>query len=147
MFLLDTNILSLITPTKRRSVVDQAVVDWIVKRSTDLWLSVITAAEIQDGISNASRIGASRKAMDLQDWWGEVRHYYQSRFLSFDLATAQIAGEYMIIARAAGINPGFEDLAIAATAKQHSLAVLTINEKDFRALGVPFHNPYKGLPD
>lgn len=143
MFLLDTNIISLLAPTKRRTAADQAIASWIVERSEDLWLSVITAAEVQDGISNATRRGATRKAHDLQEWWGEIEHYYEKRLLPFDLATARIAGQYMTLARSAGISPGFEDIAIAATAKQHDLEILTINEKDFKPLGVRFRNPLK----
>jgi hypothetical protein len=46
-----------------------------------------------------------------------------------------------------GISPGFEDIAVAATGKQHDLIVLTENEKDFRPLGVRYQNPFVGLPE
>jgi predicted nucleic acid-binding protein len=146
MYLLDTDIVSLIAPTKRRTKGDEAVAEWIVKRSPDLWLSVITAAEIEDGISNANRAGATRKSRNLDEWWRELRHYYSNRFLPLDLDTARLTGQFMTIARAAGINPGFEDIAIAATAQKNDLIVLTTNEKDFRPLGVRYHNPFEKLP-
>ena len=114
-------------------------------RSPDLWLSVITASEIEDGIANATRLGATRKANALTEWWGEIRHYYHRRILPLDLEAATLAGRLMSIARSAGISPGFEDIAIAATGRQHDLVVLTANEKDFRPLGVKFHNPFLGL--
>jgi len=146
VYLLDTDIVSLIAPTQRRSKGDQAVAEWIVKRSPDLWLSVITAAEIEDGISNAARVGATRKSHVLREWWGELNHYYSDRFLPLDLETAKLTGQFMTIARAAGINPGFEDIAIAATAQKNDLIVLTTNEKDFRPLGIRYRNPFDKLP-
>jgi predicted nucleic acid-binding protein len=147
VYLLDTNVVSLLAPSKRRSPADKELVTWVVDRTSDLWLSVITAAEVEDGIANAKRTGASRKAADLAEWWGEVKHYYGSRILPLDLETATITGRLMTVARAAGISPGFEDIAIAATGRQHDLTVLTANEKDFRSLGVRYRNPFDGLPD
>jgi predicted nucleic acid-binding protein len=146
LYLLDTNVLSLLAPSKRRTPADEDLVAWIVERSSDLWLSVITAAEIEDGIANAKRTGATKKADALAEWWGEIRHYYESRILPLDLETATVTGQLMTVARAAGISPGFEDIAIAATGRQHDLTVLTENEKDFRPLGVRFQNPFVGLP-
>lgn len=147
MYLLDTNIVSLLAPTKRRSETDEELAAWVIQRSEDLWLSVVTAAEIEDGIAKAMRTGAARKARDLAEWWGEVRHYYDARILPLDLETARETGRLMDVARAAGINPGFEDVAIAATGKRNGLVVLTANERDFRPLGVDFMNPQAGLPE
>jgi predicted nucleic acid-binding protein len=146
VYLLDTNVVSLLAPSKHRTPADDALVAWIVDRSSDLWLSVITAAEIEDGIANATRIGATKKAAALTEWWGEIRHYYQSRILPLDLETATVTGQLMALARSAGISQGFEDIAIAATGRQHDLVVLTANEKDFRPLGVKYQNPFVGLP-
>ena len=146
MFLLDTNVVSVVAPTRRRSAADEALAAWLVKRSDDLWLSVITAAEVEDGIAKAARLGATRKARDLAEWWGEIQHFYSSRILPLDLETARETGRLMDVARAASISPGFEDLAIAATGLQHGLTVLTANEKDFAPLGVAVVNPFVGLP-
>jgi predicted nucleic acid-binding protein len=49
-------------------------------------------------------------------------------------------------ARAAGIDPGFEDLAVAAIGMTRGLTVLTRNAKDFETLGVPFADPLEALP-
>jgi predicted nucleic acid-binding protein len=146
LYLLDTNVVSLLAPSERRTPADDALAAWIVERSPDLWLSVITAAEVEDGIANAKRTGATKKSDALAEWWREIRHYYGSRILPLDLETAIVAGQLMTIARAAGISPGFEDIAIAATGRRHDLIVLTENEKDFRPLGVKFQNPFGGLP-
>lgn len=146
MYLLDTNVISLIAPSKRRTEADEALAQWVVERSESLWLSVVTAAEIESGIAKAARTGAKRKARDLAEWWGEIRHYYADRILPLDLETAVETGRLMDVALGAGISPGFEDIAIAATGRCNKLVVLTDNEKDFRPLGVEFINPLAGLP-
>lgn len=107
---------------------------------------MITAAEIEDGIAKAARTGATKKARDLAKWWGEIRHFYASQILPIDLETARETGRLMDVARAAGINPGFEDIAIAATGSRYGLTVLTGNEKDFGPLGVAYRNPFAALP-
>jgi len=112
---------------------------------TAAW-SVITAAEILDGIAKAKRTGATRKAAELAAWWQELSHYWSSRILPIDLAVAGDIGRLLDVARAAGEAPGFEDIAIAATAAVHRLTVLTANEKHFRALGIAFANPLVALP-
>jgi predicted nucleic acid-binding protein len=147
VYLLDTNIVSLLAPSKRRTPSDDELVAWIVNRSSDLWLSVITAAEIEDSIANAARVGATRKAAALTEWWGEIRHYYRERILPLDLETATVTGQLMAVARAAGISPGFEDIAIAATGRHHDLIVLTVNAKDFLPLGVKCQNSFVQVPE
>jgi predicted nucleic acid-binding protein len=146
VFLLDTNVINHIAPTRRRTDADEDLAAWIVSRSDDLWLSVITAAEIEDGIAKAARTGATRKAANLAEWWDEIRHYYADRILTVDLITAEETGRLMDRARAAGIDPGFEEIAIAATGKVNGLTVLTRNTKDFSALGVEHQNPFDALP-
>ena len=146
MFLLDTNVLSHIAPARRRTEAHDELASWIVSHSEELWLSVVTAAEIEDGIAKATRIGATKKAADLAEWWGEIRHYYADRILPLGMETAKETGRLMDRARAVGIDPGFEDIAIAATGKINGLTVLTRNTKDFVGLGVKHQNPFEGLP-
>ncbi len=147
MYLLDTNVVSHIAPARRKDPADEELRAWIVARSDALWLSVITAAEIEDGIAKAARTGATRKARDLAEWWGEIQHYYAGRILPLDLATAQEAGRLMDEARAARVEPGFEDIAIAATGKVKGLIVLTRNVRHFQVLSVRYRNPFDALPD
>jgi predicted nucleic acid-binding protein len=146
-YLLDTNVISLMAPSKRRSGDAGRLAAWIIEHSGALWLSVVTAAEVESGIAKAVRTGATRKARNLAEWWGEIRHYYSDRILPLDLETAEETGRLLDLARAAGISPGFEDLAIAATGKRHGLAVLTQNDRDFRPLGIDVVNPLAALPD
>jgi predicted nucleic acid-binding protein len=116
------------------------------RNSDRLFLSTITVAEITDGIAKARREGARRKASDLAGWLEAVLHLYGDRILPFDVAAARVAGTLSDRARSKGQNPGFPDLAIAATAVIHQLTVLTGNLRHFTPLGVAAHNPLGSLP-
>lgn len=143
MYLLDTNILSASAPT-RRDADAEALAAWMRAHSDRLYLSAITIAEIEAGIARAIRIGASAKAPALRRWLAAIEHFYASRILPFGIEEARQAGA--ILDRARAHDPGFEDIAIAATAAAHGLTVLTANERHFVPLGVPYVNPLKELP-
>lgn len=130
-------------PTKRHVGVDAFVV-WMRANSDRLYLSAITIAEIEAGIARAVRIVATTKAEQLRRWLAAVEHFYAGRILPFGIEEARQAG--LMLDRARAHDPGFEDIAIAATAAAHGLTVLTANERHFEPLGVPFANPLKQLP-
>jgi predicted nucleic acid-binding protein len=64
-WLLDTNIVSLVAPARRRSPAEDELAAWIAAHSDSLFLSVITAAEIENGIARAARGGATARAARL----------------------------------------------------------------------------------
>ncbi|WP_149791973.1 type II toxin-antitoxin system VapC family toxin [Mesorhizobium sp. NFR06] len=142
MFLLDTNIISAMAPSKRNERTELA--DWFDRSSDHLFLSVVTASEITSGIAKAEREGATTKTALLRQWWQAIEHLYGERILPLDLRAAHAAG--LILDRARAHQPGFEDIAIAATAEVHGLTILTSNERHFAPLGVPMVNPLKVLP-
>ncbi len=143
MYLVDTDVISASAPVKRRAL---ALLDWMDANSARLYLSAITIAEIEDGIAKARREGAGRKAQLLSEWLNAVLHLYAERVLPFDVAVARLAGRLSDLARSKGAQPGFADIAIAATARAHGLAILTRNQKHFAPLGIPAHDPYRSLP-
>jgi toxin FitB len=142
MFLVDTNVISALAPSKRADAKDLAL--WLDEASPHLFLSVVTAAEVAAGIAKAEREGAGAKARSLAGWWQAVEHLYGEKVLPFDLRCAHLAGGMLDRARAH--RPGFEDIAIAATAKAHGLTVLTRNLRHFEPLGVSALDPFQGLP-
>ena len=115
-------------------------------RSDSLFLSAVTVAEICDGIAKMRRTGSAARAARLEDWLELVLHLYAERVLPFDTAAARLAGELTDRARAAGHAPGFADIAIAATALNRDLTVLTRNLRHFRPLEIPAHDPFDRLP-
>jgi toxin FitB len=144
VYLVDTDVISAGAPSLRRA--SAALILWMDRNSDRLFLSTITVAEIADGIAKARREGARRKATDLAGWLEAVLHLYGDRILPFDVAAARVAGALSDRARSKGRNPGFPDLAIAATAVIHQLTVLTGNLRHFTPLGVDAHNPLGSLP-
>ncbi|MGE0281434.1 MAG: type II toxin-antitoxin system VapC family toxin [Rhizobiaceae bacterium] len=143
MYLVDTNIISLTSPTAKTD--HTIVVPWIRQAEPSIFLSTVTAAEVVAGIAKVRRLGALAKAANLDVWWTEIMLAYSKRFLPFDLEVAGAAGVMVDAAR--GHQPGFPDIAIAATAKVHGLTVLTANVRHFEPLGVPVINPFVALPD
>jgi toxin FitB len=114
--------------------------------SASLFLSAVTVAEIEDGIAKLRREGARRKSADLAAWLEAVLHLYADRVLAFDVATARIAGVISDRARGLGQSPGFADIIIGATARQHRLTILSRNVRHLAALGVTVIDPFSNLP-
>jgi predicted nucleic acid-binding protein len=143
-YLVDTNVISVTAPTARVSRADLTA--WMDSHSADLFLSVVTIAEIADGIAKVKREGAKRKAADLSAWLRTVLHLYGDRVLAFDSPTAEIAGALSDLARSRGHAPGFADIAIAATARRHDLTILSRNERHFEPLAAAVVDPLENLP-
>lgn len=63
MYLVDTNVLSAGAPSK---VASPDLLAWMDERSSRLYLSAVTVAEVEDGVAKLRREGATRKAADLE---------------------------------------------------------------------------------
>jgi predicted nucleic acid-binding protein len=142
MYLLDTNVMSADAPTKKTAV--PGLTEWLRRSSNQLYLASVTIAEAEAGIARAVRTGATTKAMQLRKWLSAIEHLYGDRILPFGIREARHAG--VILDRARANDPGFEDIAIAATAAARGFIVLTANERHFAPLGVPYLNPFRELP-
>lgn len=145
MYLVDTNVLSAGAPTKARPAA--GLVAWMERNSGRFYLSVITVAEVEDGVTKARREAAHRKADRLAEWLETLLHLYSARILPLDVPTARVLGGLSDQARGAGHVPGLADLAIAATAQIRGYTVLTRNLRHFRLLAVPSHDPFDSLPE
>lgn len=143
MYLVDTNVISAGAPSR---TAPPALIAWMDHHSPQLYVSAVAVAEIGDGIAKARREGATRKAADLDAWLETLLHLYGERVLTFDAATARVAGMLSDRARGQGQAPGFADIIIAATALQHGLTVLSRNLKHFEPLGVRALDPFAALP-
>lgn len=114
--------------------------------SDHLFLSAVTVAEICDGIAKMRRTGSVSRAEKFEYWLDRVLQLYAKRVLPFDTAAARGAGALTDRARATGHAPGFADIAIAATAMNSNLIVLTRNLRHFVPLNIPAHDPFDSLP-
>lgn len=115
-------------------------------QSASLFISVVTIVEVEDGVAKLRRERATRRSRDLGQWLEAVLHLYGDRILMVDTPTARIAGQLSDRARGQGHAPGFADIVIAATARQHALTILSRNARHFAPLGVPVLDPFAELP-
>ncbi|CAN7662171.1 type II toxin-antitoxin system VapC family toxin [Rhizobium sp. LjRoot30] len=146
MYLLDTNVLSVTAPARANDPQQMRVKQWLDRASAAIFLSSITVAEIENGIAKAERTGAVRKAEGLARWLDLIIYLYGERIIPVDVPIAKTAGRLLDQAVGRGGNPGFEDAAIAATAQQHELTVVSRNARHFMLMDVAFIDPHDQLP-
>ena len=136
MFLLDTDVLSAL----RRSERSPEAVNWLESRRTsDLYLSVVTIGEIERGISQQQRRDPAF-ARELARWLDRVLAWYGDRILPVNVLTGRRWGQLSATLDHAG-HAG-ADLLIAATALEHGLTVVTRNVRPFEPTGVTVLNPF-----
>ena len=130
MFLIDTNVVSEL----RRPRPHRAVVDWINGIADyELYLSVVTLAEIQVGIEMTRDQDAS-KASEIENWLDQVSRTYN--VLPMDAQTFRLWAKLMHRQS----DTVYEDAMIAATAIVHQLTVMTRNVRDFERFQVSMFN-------
>ena len=133
MYLLDTDVLSLLRRGGRRPEASR----WLAARQpSDLFLSVVTIAEIERGIGQQTRRDPTF-AQDLAAWLAGILTWYGDRILLIDVSTARRWGRLC-----ADLGHNSYDLLIAATALEHGLTVVTRNVRHFEPTGVPVVNPF-----
>jgi len=139
MFLLDTVVLSELRKPRRQR--NHNVVRWLEKVSSqDLFVSVVTIGEIERGIERQRQLDPSF-AERLAVWVDTVLRTYEGRILPVDVAVARRWGR---LSQRIG-NKGL-DLAVAATALEHGLTVVTRNVSDFEPTGVSVLDPFSSPP-
>lgn len=138
MILLDTNVLSE-TRHPRGSPVVKA---WMAALDRDTsFVSVITLAEIAKGIA---KLPASERRASLADWLHQTKLVFADRILPVDANVAEFCGERQGAMMVKGVNFGFPDGLIAATARAHDLRVATRNTTDMLAAGASVYDPWTG---
>lgn len=137
-FLLDTNVIfELIKAEPNRNVVR-----WIEKsEETLLFLSVLTLGEIRSGIE---RLNPGRRRGRLESWLAvDLRLRFQDRILTINDAIAERWGALPATGAKKGRPLPVIDGLLAATALHHNLMLVTRNDADVRATGVPTLDPWK----
>ncbi len=135
MFLIDTDVLSALRKRERH----RDVARWISgQRTTDLYLSVVSVGEIEQGIVRQERRDPEF-AETLAAWLDSVLALYGERILAVDVPTARRWGRLCTALGHEGV-----DLLIAATALERGLTVVTRNVRHFEPTGVPVVDPSGG---
>lgn len=136
-YLLDTNIVSELRKGRR---MHPQVARWIdVRHRRELYLSVITLAELRRGIALAA-VRDPAKGEALERWYREIAHNFaRSRhLLSIGPLECELWGELQGIRTLPVL-----DTFLAATAKAQSLILATRNTRDFEGLPVEVENPFE----
>lgn len=136
MYLLDTVVLSELRKSHRRR--NPRLVSWIGSVSAlDLFVSVVSIGEIERGIER-QRGSDPDFARELAGWLDVVLRAYGERILPLTVGITRRWGK--LSARIG--NKGL-DLAIAATALEHGLTVVTRNVSDFAPTGAATFDPFR----
>jgi toxin FitB len=143
-YLMDTSIVSAFSPGK--PPLPKLAADWLRAQAHKMYLPSLAIQEIRKGISKLDRAGGHERAERVLAWLNGILETYKDRILAVDFNVALVAGEMEDKAIAEGCNSGLADVLIAATAKAHSLTLLTANTRHFQPLGVTFLNPYEEAP-
>ena len=133
--LLDTCVLSEI----RKANGEPAVKSAVDAQRENAYLSVITIGEILKG---AELLAQGRSQRVLLAWLENVQSEFGARILPVDLEIARLWGELTAHAQRRGRQIAAPDGLIAATARYHSLPVMTRNVGDFTPAGVDIVNPW-----
>lgn len=133
MYLLDTNVLSELRKRKR----NPNVANWIrTVPGSELHLSTVVFFEIERGIERQRAVDPAF-AKQLSEWLEFTLRAFGDRILPLTVNIARRWGRL-----SAQIGNKELDLAIAATALEHGLTVVTGNTKHFQRTGVKMLDPF-----
>ncbi|HYF97667.1 MAG TPA: type II toxin-antitoxin system VapC family toxin [Coxiellaceae bacterium] len=134
-YLLDTNIISELTKPKP----NENLKHWLKEQNNDnLYLSVITLGELQQGIKGIS----GTKRSYLEHWLEiEVREWFEGKIICIDEKVMDAWSTLVVESKNSGRVIAAMDSLIAATAIAYKLQLVTRNEKDFKNM-VNFVNPF-----
>jgi toxin FitB len=144
-YLVDTNALSILAPRSTSLTVTTsagaAFRAWVREHDEDLFLSIITLAEIQAGVSRLERKGAVKRAGDLSRWLSAILELYRSRTLPLASDEALEAGRMLDRAGGQGRRRVLKTQRSPRRPLSHGLTVVTANARHFKHFGVPFIGP------
>ncbi len=134
-YLIDTNVLSEIRkgPERAQTEVYQW---WQNMNGQEIFLSVMTVAEIRKGIDRLSARDATQTLV-LERWLDEVKQAFAESLLAISLPIAEKWGRLQAVRSLPTV-----DALLAATALEYHLTLVTRNEADFEGLGIRILNPF-----
>lgn len=134
-YLLDTNVVS--EPRKARP--SGVVLRWLEScRLDETFLSVVTLGEIEQGAARLGAAGAKYVTWLERD----LMEGFAGRILDADIPVLREWGRMTGQARAAGRPMPVVDALLGATAKVHSLVLVTRNTADFARMSVDVVDPW-----
>ena len=134
-FLLDTNVVSEL----RRPNRNPRVSAWFEQvDSSELFLSVLVAGEVRQGIERLRRRGDDEQAGVFERWLAALKEDYADRLLAISTAVAERWGRL----NAVKPLPVIDGL-LAATAIEHDLTLVTRDDATLASSGARLLNPWE----
>jgi toxin FitB len=137
MFILDTNVVCETRRTRANGGV-RIFFDRIKRNKTQALISVVTVAELRQGVENLRHRRDDRQAAMYETWVTDVLQQYDGRILPVDKEIGKVWGRLRVPQR----EPALDKL-IAATALVHGMTIVTRNVKDFAVTGAKTFNPFE----
>jgi predicted nucleic acid-binding protein len=135
-----------LAPARSKTAVPDTLVAWLERNAERLFVSAITAIEVETGVIQLRRTAPGRRAEELGGWFERILAIYGERVLPLDLKVARVASALADRGTARGRHPGLPDVLIAATCVAHELVLLSRNRRHFEPLGIDVVDPFKRLP-
>ncbi len=132
-YLVDANVLSEATKT----VPSSRVLAWLEAHESDLVVNPIVLGELEYGIL---ALPSGRRRSSLLRWFADGLG--RLNVVAVDAQTAAEWAALLAHLHKAGRVMPVKDSLIAASARQHGLAVATRNTRDYRHCGVRLVNPF-----
>ncbi len=137
-YLLDTCVIS--ECIKKNPEVN--VVSWMnQQQATDLFLSIVSVAEIKKGIYKI-KPSQPQKAVLLQNWLNAIELEFSQRILPL---SSDVLGQWArlsALTEIQGNKLAVMDSLIAATASSYDLTLVTRNTEDIKHCGLKIFNPF-----
>lgn len=135
-YLLDTPVLWEV----KRPEPDAKVLSWLSEQPlTDMYLSVVTLGELQEGIAALRDAGEARA---LQGWLETLQQGFAGRILDVTPDVAATWGKLRAEARRQGRAPAGVEVFLIATAITHNLTLVTRNVVEGELGSVEVLNPW-----
>jgi len=140
-FLLDTNVISMLSPARAQVLTGFLV--WLERVDNEgrVFLPVVAIHEIEKGITLLEHKGATSKAAGLRVWLAGLVATFDDKIVPIDRSAAAHAGQLEAKAICAGHDPGMADAAIAGIAKSRDLTIVSLNTKHFAPFGIGMATP------
>ena len=137
-FLLDTCVISEFIRKKPSA----KLIHWILaKNEEDLYISVLTLGEVQQGIS---KLLDSERKLSLQRWLDtDVSKRFDKRIIAIDKDIVDCWGRLRGLAMREGRHFPVIDSLLEATAIVNGMTIVTRNVDDFKGSQISIRNPWE----
>lgn len=116
-------------------------------KEDSLFLSVVTSIEIKTGLLKMGRLSPGQRQQAMLAWYHQLETDFADKILPLTREIVDDAARIADLNAARGLQPGWPDVVIAATAASHGMTLLTRNLRHYAFAGVPILDPFQSIPE